>query len=263
MQIKLYQIDAFADDVFSGNQAAVCPLDAWLDDELMQQIAAENNLSETAFFVATNAGYHIRWFTPTKEVKLCGHATLASAYVIFNVLQTTSKNNNESIVFDSLSGELVVTKKGDYIELDFPATPLRVCEPPADLLNAFSEKPLACLQADDYVLVFENEASIARAQPNFVLLSRLNLRGVAITAPGNEYDFVSRFFAPNYGINEDPVTGSSFTQLIPYWSEKLNKKQVRAKQISKRGGVIKGVNAGDRVKISGKAVKFMQGVIEI
>lgn len=259
MELTLYQIDAFANRVFEGNPAAICPLDDWLPDELMQSIAAENNLSETAYFIKTSNGYHIRWFTPTHEVDLCGHATLASAYVIFNIL---GYEKNE-IIFESKSGLLKVTQNNDWLEMDFPSQAPVQCPIPEQILSAFNDKPIACLKSEDYIVVFENEESILNASPDLVILSELDLRGIAITARSKEYDFVSRFFAPNYGINEDPVTGSAFTQLIPYWSRKLNEKSLSAKQVSKRGGEVKCVDSGDRVKISGKAAKYMTATIEV
>jgi PhzF family phenazine biosynthesis protein len=257
MELALYQIDAFTDSPFSGNPAAICPLVSWLPDEAMQSIAAENNLSETAFFVPTKTGYHIRWFTPVAEVKLCGHATLASAYVLFELLHQAK----DSITFDSLSGSLTVKRKGDWFEMDFPAQPPVACEIPQAIVNAFHETPLQCLKAEDYVVVFADEQFVAECKPNMEALKALDMRGVAITAQSSQYDFVTRFFAPKYGINEDPVTGSAFTQLLPYWAEELNKESLAAKQVSQRGGEVLGRLDGDRVFISGKAVRFMQGTI--
>jgi PhzF family phenazine biosynthesis protein len=259
MKLPLYQIDAFANKPFEGNPAAICPLDDWLPDELMQSIAAENNLSETAYFVPTNEGYHIRWFTPLHEVDLCGHATLASAWVIFNLLGYP----NDDIAFDSKSGTLTVSRKDDWLELDFPIKIPARCEMPEPILKAFSVTPVECLKADDYIVVFGNETDVMEAKPNIALLSQLDLRGVAITAKSDHYDFVARFFAPKHGIDEDPVTGSLFTELIPYWSEKLSKPELTAKQVSARGGEVKCVNAGERVKIAGKAVKYMEGYLTI
>jgi PhzF family phenazine biosynthesis protein len=259
MKLPLYQIDAFANKPFEGNPAAICPLDDWLPDALMQSIAAENNLSETAYFVSTNEGYHIRWFTPLYEVDLCGHATLASAWVIFNILGYP----NDEITFDSKSGPLIVNRKDDWLELDFPTKIPVPCTTPEAILNAFSVTPAECLKADDYIVVLDDEVDVTGAKPDIALLSQLDLRGVAITAKSNHYDFVARFFAPKHGIGEDPVTGSLFTELIPYWSEKLSKTELTAKQVSTRGGEVKCVNAGDRVKIAGKAVKFMEGYVTI
>jgi len=222
MALTLYQIDAFANKPLEGNPAAICPLDTWLPDELMQAIATENNLSETAFFVPTDVTpadkrFHIRWFTPVHEVDLCGHATLASAFVIFNILGYTK----QSILFDSKSGVLEVTRSNDCFEMDFPSQPATHCPAPEQILSAFDTTPIDCLKAQDYIVVFENENNIYNTSPEPALLAALDLRGVAITAKSSKYDFITRFFAPKYGINEDPVTGSAFTQLIPYWSKKL------------------------------------------
>lgn len=259
MKLNIYQIDAFANNTFEGNPAAIIPLEDWLSDELMQAIAEENNLSETAYFVKTNDGFHIRWFTPAKEVNLCGHATLASSYVIFNILNY----EKEEILFESKSGILKVKRNNEWLEMNFPSQPPVQCEIPAEILGAFSEIPIECLKSDDYVVVFENEQQILNAEPNLALLSQLSLRGVVITSKSDKFDFVSRFFAPKYGINEDPVTGSSFTQLAPYWSKKMNKNNMNAKQVSKRGGEVKCTYLGGRVLISGKAVMYMVGTIEI
>jgi len=259
MKLTLYQIDAFANKTFEGNPAAICPLKEWLPDELMQSIATENNLSETAYFVKSNNGYHIRWFTPAHEVDLCGHATLASAYVIFQILG--HKENN--IQFECKSGLLTVRRDNDWLEMNFPSQSPVKCSPPQQILNAFDETPIECLKSEDYIVVFENEKSVLNAKPNLTILSELDLRGVAITSASTKYDFITRFFAPNYGINEDPVTGSAFTQLIPYWANKLNKNSFNAKQVSKRGGEVACIYSGERVLISGKAVKYMVGTIEI
>ncbi|MFK5986748.1 MAG: PhzF family phenazine biosynthesis protein, partial [Pseudomonadota bacterium] len=232
MFLTLYQVDAFAKKVFKGNPAAIIPLDSWLSDELMQSIAAENNLSETAFFITTENGFFIRWFAPLREVDLCGHATLAAAHVIFNILDYPE----DKITFNSRSGELIVTKKNPYLELNFPAQRAKSCACPSIIIQAFDKQPIECLQAEDYIVVFEGEQSIIDAQPNLALLEQLDLRGVAITAKSSHYDFVSRFFAPKYGINEDSVTGSAYTQLVPYWSKQLGRKKFSSKQLSFRGG---------------------------
>lgn len=259
MKIPLYQIDAFANRVFEGNPAAICPLDAWLDDSILQSIAEENNLSETAYFVPSEQGFHIRWFTPTSEVDLCGHATLATAYVIFNIL-CYSKN---TITFESKSGNLIVSRKGDLIIMDFPAKPPEQCPIPDALIEGLGKKPTAVLSSDDYVAVFETEEDILSISPAFNKLNELELRGIAVTAPGSETDFVSRFFAPKYGINEDPVTGSAHCELAPYWSKRLKKSRLHAKQLSKRGGEIYCEVNGDRVSLSGRAVQFMKGELMI
>jgi PhzF family phenazine biosynthesis protein len=259
MKIPLFQVDAFAEHIFEGNPAAVCPLNEWLDDALMQTIAEENNLSETAFFVATKKGFHIRWFTPVAEVDLCGHATLASAYVVFNYLNYSL----DEICFESKSGDLFVKKSGDLIEMSFPAQMPIVCEFPPEIDQLFNIKPIACLKAEDYLFVFESEQSIIDIEPNFEAMKMLDLRGVLITAVSEQYDFVTRFFAPKLGVNEDPVTGSAYTKLAPYWADKLAKNKFKAKQLSNRSGVVYCENKGKRVLVSGSAVMYMQGEIQI
>ena len=260
MEIPLYQIDAFASELFTGNPAAVCPLDEWLADELMQSIAAENNLSETAFFVPENDGsYRIRWFTPVSEVDLCGHATLASAHVLFTILNYPS----DQVQFHSRSGILSVTRKEEWLTLDFPAQPPVVCEVPRAIERAFAAAPIECLQSEDLMVVFEHESAVASARPDFGQLMKIDARGIIITAPSQQWDFVARFFAPRYGIPEDPVTGSAYTQLIPYWAHRMGKLRLRAKQISARGGELNCELARDRVFISGKAVSYLEGRIRI
>ncbi|MFQ5709537.1 MAG: PhzF family phenazine biosynthesis protein, partial [bacterium] len=199
MTLSLYQIDAFAENPFEGNPAAICPLDEWLPDEVMQSIAEENNLSETAFFIPTQKGFHIRWFTPVAEVDLCGHATLAAAYVLYHCLAY----ENESIVFESKSGILNVSRRDNLLVMDFPAQPPSICETPQEIEKTFDIKPIKCLKSEDYIVVFDNEAEISAAKPNFEILKDLDLRGVIITSKSKNYDFVARFFAPKYGINED------------------------------------------------------------
>ena len=259
MKLKQYQVDAFTDKVFSGNPAAVIPLSSWLDDSLLQAIAEENNLSETAFFVSTEKGFHLRWFTPTKEVKLCGHATLATAHVIFEIIGYPK----QAIIFETLSGELVVEKKGEWLEMNFPACPPAPCEFSETLVQALGLRPIEVLAATDYLAVFDSEASIRAITPSQALLGQLDLRGVIITAPGMDVDFVSRFFAPNCGIPEDPVTGSAHCELTPYWANKLGKNILTAKQVSKRGGNITCEMKADRVFLSGCAVIFMEAEIVI
>lgn len=259
MRLPLYQIDAFAHQRFEGNPAAVVPLQSWLSDALMQAIAAENNLAETAFFVANEGGFKIRWFTPNQEVKLCGHATLAAAFVLFNELGYSGAK----IEFESLSGPLSVVKAGALLALDFPAQVPQPCEIPDPLRVGLGGRPVACLCNEDYLLVYESEAEIAALTPDYQLLQSLNLRGVIVTAPSKQYDFVSRFFAPKFGIPEDSVTGSSFTQLAPFWGERAHKSSMTAKQISPRGGEVHCELVGDRVLISGAAVKYLEGTIEV
>jgi len=259
MKIDIYQIDAFANRAFAGNPAAVCPLDSWLPNGLMQSIAAENNLSETAFFVPEDTGYSIRWFTPVTEVNLCGHATLASAYVIFNILGFTG----DTIRFASKSGNLPVTKNGDWLVLDFPSQPARPCEIPQKVIRAFGVTPIECLKNEDYIVIFDTAAQVKAIHPDMELIKTLDCRGVIISAAAQDYDFVARFFAPDFGVPEDPVTGSAYTRLAPYWATKLDKTKFKVKQVSARGGELLCDLKGDRVLISGKAVQYLAGVIDI
>ena len=259
MRLKVYQIDAFTDKVFSGNPAAVCPLDKWLSDDLMQKIAMENNLAETAFFVKQGNEYLIRWFTPLVEVDLCGHATLASAFVIFNYEFYT----NDEILFNSpRSGKLTVKKQGEFLSLNFPSDVFKQIELTDEILNGFDLHPIEAYRGKtDYMLVFKDEGQIVNIKPNFENISKLKGRGVIITARGNSVDFVSRFFAPQSGITEDPVTGSAHTTLIPYWAKKLNQNELIAMQLSERKGFLKCKYLNDRVEISGKARPFLIGDI--
>lgn len=257
MRIKLYQVDAFTTRIFGGNPAAVCPLDAWLDDDLLQAIAAENNLSETAFFVKTVHGFHLRWFTPVAEVNLCGHATLATAHVLFDILGYT----RPSIAFETRSGILNVARKGAMLVMDFPAMPPKYCVPPVALLAGLGVQAVEVLAADDYFVVVDSEEAVQAIQPDFAKLAQVDLRGVCVTARGRDVDFVSRFFAPKLGIPEDPVTGSAHCALIPYWSAQLGKSVLGARQISKRGGDIQCELKGDRVTLAGHAVTFMEAEI--
>ncbi len=259
MKQKIYQIDAFANRLFEGNPAMVCPLEEWLSDELMQQIATENNLSETAFFVKKNSKYSLRWFTPKSEVDMCGHATLATAYVLFECMGYDDK----TIVFQTKSGELTVQKDGENFVMDFPVQTIIPCNIEKQIEEAFGLKPIAVFASMDYIAVFENEKDILSVKPNQALLKELDLRGVCITSGSKEYDFVTRFFAPKYGIDEDSVTGSAFTQLISYWSKKLNKKTLYAKQLSSRGGELYCELVDDRVKLSGNCIKYLEGEIEL
>lgn len=244
---------------FEGNPAAVLPLEAWLPDEVMQSIAEENNLAETAFFVATDSGFYIRWFTPKDEVKLCGHATLASAYVLFHCLGY----EEQAVSFDSLSGELTVTREGECLTLDFPNQMPTPCECPEVLAEGLGIHPLACLANEDYMAVFSSEEEVAAIQPDYRLLEQLDRRGVIVTAPGDRSDFVARFFAPKLDVPEDPVTGSAYTHLTPYWAEKLGKTKLSAIQISPRTGKLQCEVTGDRVLISGSAVKYLEGSITV
>jgi PhzF family phenazine biosynthesis protein len=256
--LKIFHVNAFASGAFSGNPAAVVPLDFWLSENLMQQIAAQNNLSETAFFVKTADGFHIRWFTPAVEVNLCGHATLSSAYVIFELLGFSGK----TITFDSKSGPLYVSKSGSEFFLNFPAVVSEELQVLDGVVPALGSTPTKILKAaDDVLLIFENEETVANLEPDFALLSSINARGVIVSSLSNPYDFVCRFFGPNVGVNEDPVTGSAFTKLIPYWAGILGKNEMNACQISKRRGDVSCQSLGDRVLIGGRANLYLQGEI--
>jgi len=260
MKLTIFQVDAFAEKIFEGNPAAVIPLNEWLPDKTMQKIAMENNLSETAFFVPTQNGFHIRWFTPLAEVNLCGHATLASAHVLFKHLNYAEKE----IRFESKSGELKVKKEKELILLDFPTSEIHEIPTPEKLVETFNETPEKCIKGrDDYMLVFRNENEISQLKPDFRKMAKTKTRGVICTAISEDFDFVSRFFAPAVGVDEDPVTGSAHTMLIPYWSEVLNKKQMVAKQISPRGGILYCKYLGKRVEIGGRALTFLQGELFI
>jgi PhzF family phenazine biosynthesis protein len=259
MKLPIYQVDAFTSKAFGGNPAAVCPLEGWIDDRLMQSIAAENNLAETAFFVPEGDGYRIRWFTPAAEVALCGHATLASAYVIFRRLH----QGRDTITFQSKSGPLRVAKNGDRIALDFPANPPVRCEPPPELVRSLGVAPLETLVADTYLCVFGSEAEVRALKPDMRGLASLDRHAVIVTAPGSDVDFVSRFFAPQVGIDEDPVTGSSHCTLVPYWSARLGKTTLRARQVSPRGGELLCELLGDRVIMEGDAAPYLEGTIEV
>lgn len=260
MQLKIFQIDAFAAKAFEGNPAAVCPLDDWLPTETMQAIAMENNLSETAFFKPTEHGFAIRWFTPAIEVDLCGHATLASAHVLFQHLNY----KGQVIRFDSRSGILEVEKRDSGYTLDFPADLLKT-EPVVSLhKEVIGVQPLEAWRGkDDLMLVVKNEQEVLALRPDFRKMTEIPTRGVIVTAQGNEVDFISRCFFPNAGIDEDPVTGSAHTTLIPYWSEKLGKSTLAARQVSPRGGDLKCQMQGARVKISGSCATYLEGTIQI
>lgn len=260
MTLTIYQVDAFAEKVFEGNPAAVIALHEWLPDETMQNIALENNLSETAFFVPCENGYHIRWFTPGAEVDLCGHATLAAAHVLFQHLNYAEKE----IQFESRSGILLVKKDGALLTLNFPASDVEAKYIPTNLKTAFNIHPHKCFKGrDDLMLCFKNEADLLKLQPDFIKIVESNTRGVICTAPSEKYDFVSRFFAPAVGVNEDPVTGSAHTMLIPYWAKQLDKTEMIAKQISKRGGILHCKYLDDRVEIGGQAVTYLVGEISL
>ena len=260
MKLPIFQVDAFASELFKGNPAAVIPMKEWLSDKIMQQIAAENNLSETAFFIPEDDHFHIRWFTPKAEVKLCGHATLATAHVLFNEFDLKS----ETISFNSKSGILTVSKVENKLQLDFPADFVQPVDEIKTFAEAFGAWPLKTYQGKtDYLLLFDSEETIQSINPDFQMLKQTNARGIMVTAPGNEADFVSRFFAPGVGIDEDPVTGSAHTCLIPFWSAKLKKTELSALQLSERGGQLWCALKGDRVLIAGKAVTYLKGEIEV
>lgn len=260
MNIRIFQIDAFSDKLFHGNPAAVCPLTEWLPDDLMQQIAMENNLAETAFFVKEHDRYHIRWFTPAVEVDLCGHATLATAFVIFHF----EHYPNLVITFNSRSGLLTVTKNGDRLTLNFPTDRLKKVVAPVELVFGIGLPPVECYQGkSDYMLVYGTPEEIEGIRPDMERIAEVPARGIIVTAPGREVDFVSRFFAPQSGVPEDPVTGSAHTTLAPYWAARLGKNELTAMQLSKRRGWLSCRLAGDRVEISGNARAYLTGQIAI
>jgi PhzF family phenazine biosynthesis protein len=264
MHLAIYQVDAFTNKLFHGNPAAVVPLEEWLSNEIMQKIAMENNLAETAFFVPSKqAGidYDIKWFTPAIEINLCGHATLGSAWVLYNKLEF----KKEQLNFNCKSGKLSVEKRGDVLHMDFPSwKPERFDNYPEELLKALNLSPVVGVYKNRDVLIeLQNEDEVKKCSPNFSLLKDTGYK-VIITAPGtNDVDFVSRFFAPSAGIDEDPVTGSAHSQLIPFWAEKLNKKKMFAKQLSQRGGELECKLWGDRVTMAGQCVFYMKGEIEV
>lgn len=259
MKLPIYQIDAFTSSVFGGNPAAVCPLKYWLDDDLLQKIAAENNLSETAFIVEAPIGYDIRWFTPKMEVDLCGHATLAAAFVIFNYL----RRSIDEIKFSSKSGILRVFRSGDLLSMDFPSRKPEECDFNQSLADALGGNPVKMLKSRDYVVVYKTEDEIVNLNPDYEKLLDIDALGIIVTAEGNDVDFVSRFFAPAAGIDEDPVTGSAHSTLIPYWAEVLGKDVLHALQLSERSGELFCEDKGDRVLISGKAARYLEGSIFI
>jgi PhzF family phenazine biosynthesis protein len=258
VKLRQYQVDAFAARLFAGNPAAVVPLEEWLSENTMQSIATENNLSETAFFVPNGKGFDLRWFTPEAEVDLCGHATLATAFVLFERLAFPESE----IRFETRSGPLIVRRRDDRLEMDFPASVPRPCDPPEELTIGLGRQPQEVLAADDYVVVFGSEREIRDLKPDFGLLGKLGLRGVCVTAAGDDVDFVSRFFAPHFGIPEDPVTGSAHCQLTPYWAPRLGKDSLRAHQVSRRGGEVLCELRGDHVMLGGRAVLFLEGTID-
>ena len=261
MTLKIYQVDAFTDHVFGGNPASVCPLDEWISDSLMQQIASENNQAETAFFVKKGNIFEIRWFTPSIEVDLCGHATLAAAHVLF----VHEGYKDPTINFTSYrSGPLSVSHTNDLLTLNFPADIINETPVSNELYTGLSKKPVKAFKGKtDYVLVYDNQSDIEKMIPDFSKIATLDCRGLIITAPGKASDFVSRFFAPQSGINEDPVTGSAHTSLTPYWSKRLGKSKLTAIQLSPRMGYLSCEMSNDRVLISGNAKTYMTGSISL
>ena len=257
----MYQVDAFASHVFEGNPAAVCPLAEWLPDSLLQAIAEENNLAETAFFVPVEHGYELRWFTPVAEVDLCGHATLASAAVLYDKLGYSGPE----IHFHTRSGKLVVRGPGSgaVFSMTFPASVPEPCEPPAALIQGLGKAPSETLTAFDYVAVYETEEEISALVPDHAVLRSLDLRGVVVTAPGRQVDFVSRFFAPRLGIDEDPVTGSAHCELAPFWGQRLGKTSLEARQLSRRGGSLACEWRGETVLLTGQVAHYMTAEITI
>lgn len=265
MEISIYQVDAFTAETFGGNPAAVCPLESWLDERLMQSIAAENNLSETAFAVKSEkGGFDLRWFTPTSEVDLCGHATLATAFVLFVELGNTGDPEPGMFVFNTKSGQLIVSRMGNYLRMDFPARPGKLVAGPSILGEALGAEPQEVYDAGrDYLAVFDHEGDVQRIQPDMKALMSLGKKSVIVTAPGLDSDFVSRFFAPAMGIPEDPVTGSSHCTLVPYWAKRLGKERLFSRQISSRGGELVCEHFGDRVAMSGRCALYMRGKIVV
>jgi len=261
MKIPLYVIDAFTRRLFGGNPAAVCPLAEWLPDDVMQKVGQENNLSETAFFVRESEGtYGLRWFTPAVEVDLCGHATLASAFAIFNFIEASAT----SVTFNTRSGSLRVARDGERLTLDLPARRAVPCDAPAALFDGLRERPREVFRSSvDYLAVYGSEDEVRALRPDMSLLATLDSQGVIVTAPGRESDCASRYFAPGVGIPEDPVTGAAHCTLAPYWAEILSKREIHALQVSARGGELFCEDAGDRVKVSGHAVRYSEGFIYI
>ena len=260
LKIPIYQVDAFASKIFKGNPAAVCPLKEWLPDQIMQNIAMENNLSETAFFIEEGDKFYIRWFTPNAELDLAGHPTLATAHVLINEYKT----NIRSLSFKTKIGDIlnVSINKNLYL-MDFPSRPPKAVKVTSDIFEALGKTPIEILAHRDLIAVFENQNDIKSIKPDLEKLKKLNYPSVVITAKGDESDFVSRNFAPKLGIPEDPVTGSSHCELIPYWSKKLNKKEMIAYQLSERGGKIYCIDKNERVSIGGEAITFLRGEIEL
>jgi PhzF family phenazine biosynthesis protein len=256
----MYQVDAFTSELFHGNPAAVCPLDTWLPDDVMQAIAEENNLAETAFYIREDGGFHIRWFTTVCEVDLCGHATLATAHVLFH----HEGHIGESLTFASRSGPLHVRRSGDLLVLDFPVDTIHPVDLPPGLARALGGVPREVYRGkDDLLVVYEKESDILAIDPDFAVIGKVPCRGVIVTAPGATVDFVSRFFGPQSGIPEDPVTGSAHTTLVPYWAKELKRTTFEAIQLSRRRGILRCELKGNRVEIAGHAVTYLEGTIRV
>ncbi len=259
MELSIFQVDAFTSKVFGGNPAAICPLESWLPDATLQAIALENNLSETAFFISTGNRYHLRWFTPTVEMDLCGHATLASAWVLFHELGHTG----DLLHFDTKSGELKVKREGNLLAMDFPSRPPCPVKADPKLAPALGGHPHEILASRDYFVVYGSEEEVLALKPDINTLQSVDRGGIIATARGKSCDFVSRFFAPGLGVAEDPVTGSAHCSLIPYWAEKLGKTSLHARQVSARGGELFCKLQGNRVEMAGHAVLYLKGRIWI
>ncbi len=259
MKLPIYQVDAFTNSLFAGNPAAVCPLEEWLDDCTMQSIGAENNLAETAFFLSHGDPHALRWFTPTLEVDLCGHATLASAFVFFEYLDRAAR----AVRFSSRSGELVVRREDDLLAMDFPARPPQQCDPDPALAAALGKAPRELWESRDYMAVYDSEEEVRALAPDMKALAAVGHFAVIVTAPGRSSDFVSRFFAPASGIDEDPVTGSAHCTLVPFWARRLGKSDLHALQVSARGGELVCRDRGPRVEIAGRAVPYLEGFIHV
>jgi predicted PhzF superfamily epimerase YddE/YHI9 len=260
MKIPVFQVDAFARKLFTGNPASVCPMRVWPTDSVLQSIAAENNQSETAFIVGGQGKFRIRWFTPKAEVGLCGHATLAAGFVVLNHIDKSLK----SVKFLSdHSGLLGVSRTGEMLAMDFPSLPPRPCAPPEGLVRALGKKPIATLEERDYIVVYETESQVRALKPDMAKLAKFDKMGVVVTAKGDHADFVSRYFAPKVGVPEDPVTGSTHCSLVPFWSDMMKKDRLIAHQVSARGGEIMCMQKGKRVYLAGHAVLYMRGAIEV
>lgn len=259
MKIPYFHVDAFAGEPFRGNPAGVCLLDHWLPDELMKRIAMENRHSETAFVVEESGALHLRWFTPVEEVQLCGHATLATAHVFF-AKRGFSKS---TLRFETASGPLTVSREGPLLVLDLPSLPTEPCEVPAALVRALGKPPVEARRARAYLALLASEEEVRDLQPDLEAVEGLDAAGLIVTAPGQTVDFVSRYFAPRLGVPEDPVTGSAHCALVPYWAARLDRTRLEARQLSARGGALRCELRGDRVRIGGQAVSYLDGVIEI